>query len=137
MANGFHAGCGGEVAVERQAGQVTWTCQRCERRLIDPMELAPRGTGFVADAMTKRLERYRLRGLHQGRGDRSAVERHGPAVCGGDASLRPELRPVKTFWLAALVCLTAYGSYYVTAQYLRVAFHCTVIAGEEICGWPE
>lgn len=59
---GLHAACGGEVLVERQAGEdvPTWTCQRCERRLIDPMELVPRGTGFIPDRQTRDIARFRL-----------------------------------------------------------------------------
>lgn len=58
----FHAGCGGEVTVERveSSSHPMMTCQRCERMIADPLELTPRGTGFVRDQESKRFERYRL-----------------------------------------------------------------------------
>lgn len=43
-----HAGCGGEVertAVVFNPASVILRCQKCQRQITDPMELAPRGTG--------------------------------------------------------------------------------------------
>lgn len=60
----FHATCKQQIAsvpVPR-VGYVTAKalyCPTCQREL-DPAELWPRGTGFVPDAYTKRVERYRL-----------------------------------------------------------------------------
>jgi hypothetical protein len=57
----FHAGCG-EVKDERTPGSRSpiLMCQKCRKQIVDPRELAPRGTGFVPDPDAPRDERYRL-----------------------------------------------------------------------------
>lgn len=57
----FHAGCGGEVTVERVGpGLPTITCQQCDRRIVDPLELLRRESGFVPDRDVRQVARYRL-----------------------------------------------------------------------------
>lgn len=53
-----HAGCPMQGFVTGQNGVIV--CDGCHKRITDPMELAPRGTGFTPDHITRRIERYRL-----------------------------------------------------------------------------